>query len=60
MPIADDAVTTRQFDLSGSRRINGNTVNPTCIDTVVAVDTTEIWEVSNQSGSPHNVHVHDV
>lgn len=30
------------------------------IDTVVTVDTTEIWEVSNRSGNPHNFHIHDV
>jgi FtsP/CotA-like multicopper oxidase with cupredoxin domain len=26
----------------------------------VAVDTTEIWEITNGSGNPHSFHVHDV
>jgi blue copper oxidase len=30
------------------------------VDTVVAVDTTEIWEVTNRAGRPHNFHIHDV
>jgi FtsP/CotA-like multicopper oxidase with cupredoxin domain len=35
-------------------------MDPTRVDTVVAVDTTEIWEVTNRSGNPHNFHIHDV
>ena len=60
LPDRDNAVTTRQFELNGSSRINGERMDPTRIDTVVAVDTTEIWEVSNRSGNPHNFHIHDV
>jgi FtsP/CotA-like multicopper oxidase with cupredoxin domain len=60
LPDPDDAVTTRQFELNGSSRINGEPMDSTRVDTVVAVDTTEIWEVTNGSGNPHNFHVHDV
>lgn len=60
LPDPDDAVTTRQFELQGSSRINGERMDPSRVDTVVAVDTTEIWEVTNGSGNPHNFHVHDV
>jgi FtsP/CotA-like multicopper oxidase with cupredoxin domain len=60
LPAPEDAVTTRQFELNGSGRINGERMDPARVDTVVAVDTTEIWEVTNRSGNPHNFHVHDV
>jgi FtsP/CotA-like multicopper oxidase with cupredoxin domain len=30
------------------------------IDLTVTVGTTEVWEVANRSGNPHNVHVHGV
>jgi FtsP/CotA-like multicopper oxidase with cupredoxin domain len=60
LPDPDDAVTTRQFELNGSSRINGESMDPTRVDTVVAVGTTEIWEVTNSSGNPHNFHIHDV
>ncbi|MPY93148.1 MAG: multicopper oxidase domain-containing protein [Acidimicrobiia bacterium] len=60
LPDPADAVTTRQFELNGSSRINGERMDPARIDTVVAVDSTEIWEVTNGSGNPHNFHVHDV
>jgi FtsP/CotA-like multicopper oxidase with cupredoxin domain len=60
LPDPDNAVTTRQFELNGSNRIDGQRMDPTRVDTVVAVDTTEIWEVTNGSGNPHNFHIHDV
>jgi blue copper oxidase len=60
LPDPDGAVETRRFELSGSSRINGRRMDPARIDTVVAVDTTEIWEVANDSGRPHSFHVHDV
>jgi FtsP/CotA-like multicopper oxidase with cupredoxin domain len=60
LPDPDDAVTTRHFELDGSSRINGERMDPTRVDTVVAVDTTEIWEVTNGSGNPHSFHPHDV
>jgi FtsP/CotA-like multicopper oxidase with cupredoxin domain len=60
LPDPHDAVTTRQFELNGSSRINDERMDPARVDTVVAVGTTEIWEVNNGSGNPHNFHVHDV
>jgi FtsP/CotA-like multicopper oxidase with cupredoxin domain len=60
LPNPDAAVRTRRFELNGSSRINGDRMDPNRVDTVVAVDTTEIWEVSNSSGNPHNFHIHDV
>ncbi len=52
LPDPDDAVTTREFELSGSGRINGERMEPTRVDATVAVDSTEIWEVTNRSGTP--------
>lgn len=60
LPDAADATTTREFVLEGTSRINGERMDATRVDTVVAVDTTEIWEITNSSGSPHSFHVHDV
>jgi FtsP/CotA-like multicopper oxidase with cupredoxin domain len=60
LPDPRDATTTRTFELNGRSRINGQRMDMNRIDTVVAVDTTEIWEVTNSSGNPHNFHVHDV
>ena len=47
----------RRFEL-GSRDINDLRMDMNRIDQVVALDTTEIWEVTNESGTPHNFHVH--
>jgi FtsP/CotA-like multicopper oxidase with cupredoxin domain len=55
----DDAVRTRRFELDGTQ-INDKDMDMRRIDEVVEVDTTEIWEVHNASGTPHNFHVHDV
>lgn len=55
-----DAVTTRRFELNGAGAINGKPMDMGRIDQAVTVDTTELWEVTNQSGNPHNFHVHDV
>lgn len=60
LPDPGAAVTTRTFELNGRSRINDQKMDMNRIDTVVAVDTTEIWEVTNSSGNPHNFHVHDV
>jgi FtsP/CotA-like multicopper oxidase with cupredoxin domain len=53
-------VNTRRFQLEGSSRINGREMDLGRIDQAVTIGTTEIWEVANQSGNPHNFHVHDV
>jgi FtsP/CotA-like multicopper oxidase with cupredoxin domain len=55
-----DAVRTRRFELSGSRRINGKEMDLGRIDERVTVGTTEVWEVHNESGTPHSFHPHDV
>jgi blue copper oxidase len=60
LPDPGAAVTTRRFELNGSSRINSERMDPSRVDAVVAVDTTETWEVSNTSGNPHNFHIHDV
>jgi FtsP/CotA-like multicopper oxidase with cupredoxin domain len=60
LPDPADAVTPRTFELSGRSRINGERMDVGRIDTVVAVDTTEVWEITNGSGNPHNFHIHDV
>ena len=52
LPDPDDAVTTRSFELQGRSRINGEELDMDRIDTVVSVDTNEIWEVTNGSGNP--------
>jgi suppressor of ftsI len=53
-------VRTRRLELDGSSRINGLRMDLGRIDQTVTVDTTERWEVANQSGTPHNFHVHGV
>ena len=55
----DDAVTTRTFRLGGTA-INGQDMDMNRIDEVVRLGTTELWEVTNADGIPHNFHVHDV
>lgn len=55
----DDAETTRSFLLSGTR-INDQNMDIGRIDFTVTAGTTEIWEVSNSAGMPHNFHVHGV
>ena len=55
-----DAATTRTFDLTSERSINGAGMQMDRVDQVVQLGDTEIWEVRNQHGSPHSFHVHDV
>ncbi len=50
---------TRQFELS-SFQINGKQMDMKRIDTVVTVETSEVWEVRNGHGTPHNFHIHYV
>ena len=60
-PLADtEAAEVRRFELSGQGSINGRSMDMTRIDEVVEVGTTELWEVSNASGTPHNFHPHGV
>jgi blue copper oxidase len=52
--------TTRRLELNGSSRINDRRMDLGRIDQTGTVDTTEVWEVTNRSGNPHNFHVHGV
>lgn len=54
-----DGAKVREFELSG-RNINGKKMEMDRIDETVEVDSTEVWEVRNRDGNPHNFHVHDV
>jgi FtsP/CotA-like multicopper oxidase with cupredoxin domain len=56
----EDATRTRSFELSGQSRINGRKMDMGRIDEVVRPGATEIWEVRNAAGTPHNFHVHGV
>lgn len=47
----------RQFELAGVS-INDRQMDMARIDFAVEVDTTEVWEISNPTGTPHNFHVH--
>jgi FtsP/CotA-like multicopper oxidase with cupredoxin domain len=53
------AAANRRFELSG-RKINNLSMDPARIDFAVTRDTTEIWEIIKQDGTPHSFHVHDV
>jgi FtsP/CotA-like multicopper oxidase with cupredoxin domain len=59
-PDEESAVRTRAFDLNGASRINGREMDMTRVDAVVTVDTVEIWEIRNASGTFHNFHIHDI
>jgi blue copper oxidase len=54
-----DAAETRTFSLGGNA-INGNKHDMNRVDATVVKDTTEVWEITNRDGEPHNFHVHDV
>jgi FtsP/CotA-like multicopper oxidase with cupredoxin domain len=59
-PQAHDAAGTRRFELSGSLQINGRRLDMNRIDEILPVGSTEVWEVHNRSGRPHNFHPHGV
>jgi blue copper oxidase len=54
-----DAARTREFELR-DRNINGRSMDMDRIDETVAAGSTEVWQVTNTSGTPHSFHVHDV
>jgi blue copper oxidase len=56
---ASAAARTRSFELGGTS-INDEEFDLSRIDAVVQTGTTEVWEVRNTSGTPHNFHPHDV
>src|SRR5690625_986444 len=43
-----------------SFEINGRSMDMERVDFAATVDTTEVWELRNAHGDPHNFHVHDV
>lgn len=55
----DETTPLRRFELVGNQ-INGRTMDHRRIDEVVGAGSTEVWELTNGDGSPHNFHVHDV
>jgi blue copper oxidase len=55
-----DVARTRRFELNGSSRINNLRMDLGRINHAGTVGTTEVWEVTNRSGNPHNFHVHGV
>lgn len=56
---ARDAARTREFELRG-RTINDRAMDMDRIDADVQAGSTELWTVTNTSGTPHSLHVHDV
>jgi FtsP/CotA-like multicopper oxidase with cupredoxin domain len=50
---------TRRFELAGTQ-INSARMDMGRIDFAGTADSTELWEVVNSDGKPHNFHVHDV
>ena len=64
IPDPKAATATRQFDLQmgmmGGFRINGKSMELSRIDFQVKRNSTEIWEVRNDSSMAHPFHVHNV
>lgn len=58
-PVASEATATRTFEVQ-DRQINGRSMDMDRIDASPELGSTEIWEVTNTHGVPHNWHVHDV
>ena len=59
-PDEEEVSSFRSFDLSGFSRINGREMDMGRVDAVIVRDTTEIWEIRNNSNTFHNFHVHDI
>jgi FtsP/CotA-like multicopper oxidase with cupredoxin domain len=57
---ARSAAAERSFELGGQGTIDGREFDLKRIDAQASVASTEIWEVRNASGTPHNFHVHGV
>jgi FtsP/CotA-like multicopper oxidase with cupredoxin domain len=56
---SDGTTVDRRFELSG-HRINAQKMDMSRIDATVELGDTEVWELHNRDGIPHNFHVHDV
>ncbi|MGH3056747.1 MAG: multicopper oxidase family protein [Gaiellaceae bacterium] len=50
----------RSFELGGQGSIDDREFDPNRIDVEASAGSTELWEVRNASGTPHNFHVHGV
>ncbi|HEX7131619.1 MAG TPA: multicopper oxidase domain-containing protein [Iamia sp.] len=55
----EDAVAERTFRLNGTGEINGESMDPERIDTVVRAGSVERWEIRGD-GTAHSFHLHDV
>jgi len=53
------ATTTRTFDI-GDNMINEKKMDMNRVDATVHGGTTEVWNVRNLDGAPHNFHIHGV
>ena len=65
----EEAVRTRPIRFDGGGRgqdgpmpftINGVSMDLTVINEVVNLDDTEIWELTNETNTPHPFHIHDI
>jgi len=59
-PRLEDVTRSLTFRLSGKSRINDRKMDMSRIDEQVPAGATEIWQVRNAGGTPHNFHVHGV
>jgi bilirubin oxidase len=55
-----DATVNRPMELSNNAQINGVSMDLNVINEVVSLGDTEIWTISNVTGTAHPFHVHDV
>jgi FtsP/CotA-like multicopper oxidase with cupredoxin domain len=53
------AAQSRQFRVQ-ARTINGRKMDMGRVDATIVKDSTEIWTVTNNDGTPHSFHIHDV
>ena len=60
LPELGEPSNTRRIDLTSSTTINDREMDMSRIDEVIVAGTTELWEVTNASGTIHNFHIHDV
>ncbi|HSI80678.1 MAG TPA: multicopper oxidase domain-containing protein [Solirubrobacterales bacterium] len=59
-PVGEAGAPVLSFRLSGQGSINGAGMDIDRIDEVVFAGSTEVWEIENASGTPHNFHPHGV
>jgi FtsP/CotA-like multicopper oxidase with cupredoxin domain len=53
------AAQSRQFRMQ-ARTVNGSKMDMRRVDATVVKGTTEIWTLTNNDGTPHSFHIHDV